>query len=111
MFSLPFTANAAEHAFVHVPFKPTHLTSFFIYNITSSDLRQLQLKPITVKTSSHSQYILCFPLSHSLQQEPGSEIQDVYFLKFVNYLRHVNIKAFFCGRNFAHINTDLQPMC
>lgn len=32
--------------------------------------------------------------SHSLQQEPASEIQDVYFLKFVNYSRHVNIKAF-----------------
>lgn len=38
MFSLPFTANTAEHAFVHVPSKPTYLTSFFIYNITSSEL-------------------------------------------------------------------------
>lgn len=110
MVSLPFTANTAEHAFVHVSFKPTHLTSFFIY-ITSSDLWQLQLKPMTPKTSSYSQYILCFPLSH-----PGFcwrewEIQDVYFLKFVNYLRHVNIKAFLCGRNFAQINIHLQTTC
>lgn len=109
-FSLPSTTSGAGRACVHIS-SPTYLTSFYSYSITLSDLQQLQLKPKTMKTSSYSLYILCFPLSHCLQQEPGPEIPDVYFLKFVNYLRHVNIKAFLGGRNFTHINTGLQPMC
>lgn len=92
-FSLLSTTSGAGRASVHISSSPTHLTSFYSYNITLSDLQQLQLKPKTMKTSSYSLYILCFPLSHCLQQERGPEIPDVYFLRFVNYLRHVNIKA------------------
>lgn len=110
-FSLPSTTSGAGRASIHISSSPTHLTSFYSYNIILSDLQQLQLKPKTMKTSSYSLYILCFPLSHCLQQEPGPEIPDVYFLRFVNYLRHVNIKASLGGRNFTHINTGLQPMC